>query len=410
MKQLLPFVLIGGLLLSSPARAGQQPATSGNPPVLSALRLTEGEDITIDGRLDEGGWRRRPSLHGIQAIRTGHRSARHRANRDPASSSIATASISGLNSTTPIPTVFSVTKWSAMGPLPQTTVSCGRWTRFSINAAVISSRSTRPARWATHNWCPPRAAAVSVRHRIAHGTVSGRLESRATMRGWTAEIEIPFRTLNFDPQAEAWGANFQRTVRRKNEERLLDRMGPEPGPVQPIRGGPDRGNPRSDPGAWPRCQTLHIGNLYRRSGAQYFVNISRDVGLDLFYSVTPQLKGNFTLNTDFAQTEVDDRQVNLTRYRLFFPEKRDFFLEGASNFDFSRDPARNLGAFFSRRIGLTENGQPQTIDYGAKLIGRVGNFDLGVLQVRTTREGEVLGEDFTVLRPSVASSASRTWV
>ncbi len=123
-----------------------------------------------------------------------------------------------------------------------------------------------------------------------------------------------------------------------------------------------------------------------------------DVGLDLFYNLTPQLKANFTLNTDFAQTEVDDRQVNLTRFRLFFPEKRDFFLEGAGNFDFSRDPARNLSAFFSRRIGLTADGQPQKIDYGGKLTGRAGDFDLGFLQVRTAGDGVVRGEDFTVLR------------
>lgn len=97
-----------------------------------------------------------------------------------------------------------------------------------------------------------------------------------------------------------------------------------------------------------------------------------DAGLDFFYSLTPQVKANLTINTDFAQTEVDDRQVNLTRFPLFFPEKRGFFLDGADNFDFSREPSDAISGFFSRRIGLDANGQPQAIDYGAKVSGQMG--------------------------------------
>jgi len=122
-------------------------------------------------------------------------------------------------------------------------------------------------------------------------------------------------------------------------------------------------------------------------------------GGDIFYNLTPQLKSNLTINTDFAQTEVDDRQVNLTRFPLFFPEKRDFFLEGSGSFDFSREPSSDFTAFFSRRIGLDAAGRPQKIDYGGKLTGQAGRFDLGMLQVRTSSEGGTLGEDFTVIRP-----------
>jgi hypothetical protein len=99
-----------------------------------------------------------------------------------------------------------------------------------------------------------------------------------------------------------------------------------------------------------------------------------NTGIDFLYSVTPQLKANLTINTDFAQTEVDDRQVNLTRFPLFFPEKRDFFLEGSGNFDFSREASNDLTAFFTRRIGITAAGQPQKVDYGAKLGGQIGRY------------------------------------
>ena len=134
-----------------------------------------------------------------------------------------------------------------------------------------------------------------------------------------------------------------------------------------------------------------------------------DVGLDVFYSLTPRLRANFTVNTDFAQTEVDQRQVNLTRFSLFFPEKRDFFLEGAAFFDFgtnrqtrfgsfSRAADNSLVPFFTRRIGLKTDGTPQTIAFGTKVTGRAGVHDIGVLHVRTEGESDVLGEDFTVMR------------
>jgi hypothetical protein len=127
-----------------------------------------------------------------------------------------------------------------------------------------------------------------------------------------------------------------------------------------------------------------------------------NVGLDIFYNLTPALKSNFTINTDFAETEVDERRTNLTRFPLFFPEKREFFLDGANFFEF---PGGDESPFFSRRIGLNQ-GEVQPIIYGAKLIGQAGRQDIGFLQVRTG-EGELVlgdqvgtlsGEDFTVAR------------
>ena len=123
-----------------------------------------------------------------------------------------------------------------------------------------------------------------------------------------------------------------------------------------------------------------------------------DVGVDLFYNITPNLRANLTVNTDFAETEVDQRQVNLTQFPLQLPEKRAFFLEGGTFFDFA--PASPVQPFFSRSIGLAANGQPQTIHGGAKLTGQAGANDLGVLFVRTGEDEDLglVGEDFGVLR------------
>jgi hypothetical protein len=239
------------------------------------------------------------------------------------------------------------------------------------------------------------------------------IKVRRSEIGWTIEVEIPFRTLNFDPNSDTWGINFQRTVRRKNEEMIW--MG------------------------WPRNQGLRrMTNAGRVTGLRgitqgkgldikpYGVLIADaspgrgrqglrgdpSAGVDVFYNPTPGIRANLTVNTDFAQTEVDQRQVNLTRYSLFFPEKRDFFLDGAIFFDFGSPRGnefsffggrRGGGAllvdpFFSRRIGLSEQGQPQQINYGTKLTGQAGSQDIGLLHVRTGEDKGLKGEDFTVAR------------
>lgn len=218
-------------------------------------------------------------------------------------------------------------------------------------------------------------------------------------RGWTAEIEIPFRTLNFDPRASAWGANFQRTVRRKNEESLWTGHGRNQGLYNLASAGRLVGIHDASQGVGLDVKPYVIGTHTDAPGSGRPPKISATAGGDLFYNLTPQLKANLTINTDFAQTEVDDRQVNLTRFPLFFPEKRDFFLEGSGSFDFSREPSSDFTAFFSRRIGLDARGRPQKIEYGGKLTGQAGRFDLGVLQVRTAPQGDMPGEDFTVVRP-----------
>ena len=218
--------------------------------------------------------------------------------------------------------------------------------------------------------------------------------------GWTAEIQIPFQTLNFNPEAPAWGANFQRTVRRKNEESFWTGFGRNQGLFNLSSAGRIEGIENVSQGRGLDVTPYGIGTYRRQgSGPNIASNYTGDAGLDLAYSLTPQLKMNATVNTDFAQTEVDDRQVNLTRFALFFPEKRDFFLEGTGSLDFGDEQARILTPFFTRRIGLTSDGQPQKIDYGLKLTGQAAGLDIGVMQVRTARDAGAEGEDFTAIRP-----------
>ncbi len=140
------------------------------------------------------------------------------------------------------------------------------------------------------------------------------------------------------------------------------------------------------------------GNYAGAPGRNEESSFDGDAGIDFIYNLTPALKANFTINTDFAETEVDQRRVNLTRFPLFFPERRSFFLEGTTVFEFSREFGSTIMPFFSRRIGLDENGQPQRIDYGAKMTGQIASNDIGLIHVRTGDSGNLRGEDFTVVR------------
>ncbi len=219
--------------------------------------------------------------------------------------------------------------------------------------------------------------------------------------GWTIEIAIPFRTLNFNPESDTWGINFQRTVRRKNEDSIWMGWARNQGLRRMTNAGHVRGLRGVTQGRGLDLKPYGLVTAEASPAAGTRAKRDADAGLDVFYNPTPLLRANVTLNTDFAQTEVDQRQVNLTRFNLFFPEKRDFFLDGAPFFDFA-SPGGDLivNPFFSRNIGLGADGTPQTIDLGTKLTGQIGGQDVGLLHVRTGDEDDngLVGEDFTVAR------------
>ena len=195
--------------------------------------------------------------------------------------------------------------------------------------------------------------------------------------GWTAEIAIPLKTLNFNPDNPDWGFTIERTLARRQEDIAWVSFNRQinPGTTGTIAGltGLQQG------------RGLDVVPSVVMIGSREFDARERDTSmepaLDIFYNVTPSLSGVLTLNTDFSATEVDDRQINLTRFSLFFPEKRAFFLQDVDIFSFG-GLERNGIPFFSRRIGLSRTGQPVDLDMGAKLTGRIGRWNVGVLDIR----------------------------
>ena len=216
--------------------------------------------------------------------------------------------------------------------------------------------------------------------------------------GWSAEIRIPFHTLNFDPKISSWGINFQRTIRRKNEEILWTGHKRNQGIFRPQDAGLLIGLENISQGLGLELVgygKAEASKVEKDLGEGYIKNGNIDAGLDINYNITPGLKASLTLNTDFAETEVDDRQINLTRFPIRFPEKRDFFLEGANIFRFA--PSSGVYPYFSRRIGL-QSGNPVPISFGGRFIGKIGKVEVAAQQVRTRETDFIDSEDFSVIR------------
>ena len=217
--------------------------------------------------------------------------------------------------------------------------------------------------------------------------------SNIDSEGWTTEVAIPFKTLNFDPQNPDWGFTLERTIQRNQEDIAWVSYNRQvnPGTTGTITGltGLQQG------------RGLDVVPAIVGSGSRDFETDVTDSGmepsLDVFYNFTPSLTGVLTLNTDFSATEVDDRQINLTRFNLFFPEKRDFFLQDVDIFSFG-GLRRNGIPFFSRRIGLSRSGQPVDLDVGAKLTGRAGRWNVGFLGVALDDFRDVEGSNVFVGR------------
>jgi hypothetical protein len=230
-------------------------------------------------------------------------------------------------------------------------------------------------------------------------------ETRVTDQGWTAEIKIPFTTLRARRDVEAWGINFKRFIRSKNEAVQWTGWDRDFTFLQVSQAGHMSGIDGVRTGLRLRIKPYALGGFRETPSSGRRRSAIDDVGLEVVkFSVTPGLTAELTANTDFAQTEVDEAVVNLTRFPLFFPEKREFFLERAGIFEFGPGgrrggvAERNLQMFFSRRIGLTEDRRPLPILGGGKLTGRLAGFDLGLLDVHTGRLEGRPGSNYAVLR------------
>jgi hypothetical protein len=229
--------------------------------------------------------------------------------------------------------------------------------------------------------------------------------------GWSAEMRIPFKTLRFERGPDrVWGVNFSRHVRRKNE---IDYWSPVPRVYNLYRAGLSgtlTGLPDAGQGRNLRVKPWIAADSTRGVGAADFGG-GAHIGLDAKYGVTPSLTLDVTARPDFAQAEADEQQVNLTQFSLFFPEKREFFLENSGMFyfgDIAREsrvsgtrfspPEEEMLLFFSRRIGLTDGGEDIPIHAGGRLTGRVGRFGVGAMTIQTGARGTRDGDRYTVLR------------
>ena len=218
-------------------------------------------------------------------------------------------------------------------------------------------------------------------------------ETTITGSGWTAEIKIPFTILRSRSSIETFGVNFKRFIRRKNETAQWTGWDRDFNFLQVSQAGHLTGVGGITTGLRLRLKPYLLGGFHDPTpGGSPSYQPLRHAGIEtLKISLTPALTAEFTANTDFAQVEVDEAVVNLTRFPQFFPEKREFFLERAGIFEFGLGgrrggvAERNLQMFFSRRIGLTADRHPVPIIGGAKMSGRAGAFDIGLLSVQTDR-------------------------
>ena len=232
--------------------------------------------------------------------------------------------------------------------------------------------------------------------------------------GWTIEMAIPFKSLRYQPGREhTWGINLRRVVRWKNEWSYLAQV---PRALMTFQGILKVSSAATLVGleAPPGSRNIEL-KPYALAGVTTDTTVTprrtndgdARAGADIKYGVTQNLTADVTINTDFAQVEVDEQQVNLTRFNLFFPEKRDFFLENLGVSAFAGRASAGLAAgsgdtpylFFSRRIGL-DGGRETPLRAGGRLTGRVGGFTAGVLNVQTGdhQPTDVESANFTVLR------------
>jgi hypothetical protein len=208
------------------------------------------------------------------------------------------------------------------------------------------------------------------------------VRTRIDGKGWAVEFEIPFKTIGFDPGSGEWGFNISRYIARGRETSRWASPSLDIRLYQAVRAGHLRGFQGLSQGVGLDVKPYGTAGFTRDVYAPDRWQQKADGGADVFYRLTSNLISSTTINTDFAETEVDTRQVNLTRFPLFFPEKRAFFLEDAGIFEFAQPGSGDIMPFFSRRIGLLA-GNEVPIRVGQKLTGKVGRFDIGVLDVQT---------------------------
>jgi hypothetical protein len=379
--ELLPAALLAWGGLAAPAAHAQAPAVSTT--TRSAVVTRTGEAITVDGVLDEPVWAAAPKI-GDLVQRQPVPGARPSETTEVVLLYDEDHIYIGVTADDSEPRAVIGTQMARDGSL----ASDDR-----IEILLDTFRDQRSAFYFATN---PAGALVDGLT-FANGGLNTdwdaiwRVRTARTARGWSAEFAIPFKSLNFPKGRHVWGFNIARHVYRKLEEVRWSGARLETTFLQVSEAGEIAGLQGLSQGIGLDVRPFLAGRALHTRAARD-TELRGRPGLDLFYSITPSLKLTATFNTDFGETEVDARQINLSRFSLLFPEKRAFFLEDAGVFSFASTGPGTPGGipsagadvfpFFSRRIGLLQ-GAEVPLDAGAKLTGRIGRTDLGVLAVRT---------------------------
>ena len=229
-------------------------------------------------------------------------------------------------------------------------------------------------------------------------------KSQISDKGWFSEIAIPFDSIAFSPRNSTWGFNISRTIRRKNERGRWHSEGRHLRTSAMANAGEIRG--LEGLGNITKWEFLPYGmGKYRHNNDTGNGNTLGDFGGDISYRLAPNLNASLSVNTDFAETEVDYRQLNFTRFSLQYPEKRDFFLKDSSVFKFGppsrrRSRSQSSTPFFSRRIGLTDSGHRVPINLATKITGRVGKYNIGMIGAMIDEHDDIDSQNVFVTRIS----------
>ena len=228
-------------------------------------------------------------------------------------------------------------------------------------------------------------------------------KSQISNNGWFSEIAIPFDSIAFSPRNSTWGFNISRTIRRKNERGRWHSEGRHlrtsaMGNAGEIRGLEGLANVTK----W-EVLPYSIGK-YQYKNDTGDENTLGDIGGDISYRLAPNLSASLSVNTDFAETEIDHRQLNFTRFSIEYPEKRDFFLRDSGIFQFGtssrRSRSQSSTPFFSRRIGLTHGGHPVPINLATKITGRIGKYNIGMIGAMLDKHNGIGSQNVFVTRIS----------